>query len=122
MEQLKADKTGLETYDYLVNNLESCETNMDFLTENLLRADNNGQYLTSTAIFLNSVDKNKYVIWTDRMIKGAIEKDRERKYIGKLLEAIWGSDYKNNSEALKKSDDNFRRIYKRIYPDSPEKI
>ena len=122
MDQLKADKNGLETYDYIVNNLDSCAGNMEFLTENLLKADTTGQYLTSTAIFLNKVGKERFGKWIDRLIEGAIAKDRERRYIGSLLEAIWGVDFKDRSSELNQIDDNFRRIYKRIYPENAEKI
>lgn len=121
LELLKLDRTGLETYDYIVNNLDGCEENMPFLTENLLRADSNGQFLTSTAIFLNSVDKEQFKIWIDKMVKGAIDKDRERRYIGLLLEALWGPDYSEKSDTLNAADDNFRRIYKRIFPKSAGK-
>ena len=51
-----------------------------------------------------------------RLIECAIDKDRERRYIGTLLEGIWGPDYQSRAAELRETDDNFRRIYKRIYP------
>lgn len=116
-EEVKNDKTGLDTYDYIVNNLDSCKDSMEELTTLLLSVDTNGQYLVSTAMFLNSVDSEGFKSWIERMIAGAIDKDRERKYIGRLLDSIWGPDYRDRSEKLRASDDNFRRIYKRIYPE-----
>ena len=50
-------------------------------------------------------------------MEGAIEKDRERRYIGSLLEALWGSDYEEHVAELKETDNNFRRIYRRIHPE-----
>lgn len=114
---LDKDIDGMATYDYLANHVVDCLKDMDFLTENLLRADSTGQYLASSARFLSSVDPDTFRPWIGRLIEGAIEKDRERRYIGSLLEAVWGNDYLEHVEELKKSDDNFRRIYKRIYPE-----
>ena len=51
-----------------------------------------------------------------RLIAAAIEKDRERAYIGQLLPDIWGADYADRVDELNAADDNFRRVYKRIYP------
>lgn len=116
LKDLKADTDGLMTYDYLVNHVPDCLPEMDFLTENLLRADSTGQFLASSARFLSSIDSITFATWIGRLIEGAIDKDRERRYIGSLLEAVWGADYKERAEELKKTDDNFRRIYKRIYP------
>lgn len=109
------DPDGMATYDYLVNNVADCIADMDFITDNLLRADQGGQFLASSARFLCSIDRETFYPWIGRLIEGAIEKDRERRYIWSLLEAVWGSEYKQRAEQLKKEDDNFRRIYKRIY-------
>lgn len=106
----------MSTYDYLVNHVPDCIGDMDYITDNLVRVDSTGQFLASSARFLSSVDAESFSPWICRLIEGAIEKDRERRYIGSLLEAIWGPDYAQNAEKLKKEDDNFRRIYKRIYP------
>lgn len=116
IKSLDKDKDGMATYDYLANHVADCLNDMDFLTDNLLRVDNTGQYLASSARFLSSVDRQAFSPWIGKLIEGAIEKDRERRYIGSLLEAVWGEDYLENAEQLKKEDDNFRRIYKRIYP------
>lgn len=120
MVELKAlvkDTDGMASYDYLVNHIPSCVENMDYITENLLRADSTGQYLASSARFLSSVDRETFSPWIGRLIEGAIDKDREHKYIGSLLKAIWGEDYEENRERLAGEDDNFRRIYKRIHPE-----
>lgn len=118
---ISEDTDGMLTYDYIVNNIENCEAlmpNMDLLIDNLFRADVSGQFLASSARFLSAVNKEMFHTHIGRLVVGAIEKDREHRYIGSLLEAIWGSDYAERAEELNLTDDNFRRIYKRIYPDA----
>lgn len=116
LKSLNKDTDGMATYDYLVNHVTDCLTEMDYLTDNLLRVDQTGQFLASSARFLSSIDKETFAPWIGRLVEGAIDRDRERRYIWSLLEALWGSDYKERAETLKKEDDNFRRIYKRLYP------
>ena len=118
-EILGQDPDGLATYEYIVNNYDTCIDVMPSLVDNLMRVDRTGQFLASGARFLSAVDPVRFAPVISDFIKGAIDRDRERKYIGSLREAIWGPDYKENAERLKQDDDNFRRIYKRIYP-SPE--
>lgn len=113
---LEADADGMATYDYIVNNPEACKADMPDLLENLRRADHSGQFLASTARFLAAVDREGFQDWIAPLIEGAIEKDREHRYIGSLLEAIWGADYAEHVDALRESDDVFRRLYKRVYP------
>ncbi|MDE6379819.1 MAG: hypothetical protein K2L11_05040 [Muribaculaceae bacterium] len=116
IKNLAGDQDGMATYDYIVNNVESCLESMPELIDNLRRVDISGQFLASTARFLCAVDREKFAGCIQPLVEGAIEKDRERRYIGSLLQAIWGSDYKDRADELKASDDTFRRIYKRVYP------
>ena len=116
IKDLEKDSDGMAAYDYIVNHVPECLEDMDFLTECLLSKDQSGQFLSSSARYLSSVDKESFGPWICRLIEGAIDRDRERRYIWSLLEAIWGPDYKERAEEIKKTDDNFRRIYKRIYP------
>ena len=113
---LENDEDGMGTYEYIVNNVDTCETVLPELIENLKRVDRTGQFLASTARFLNAVDCEAFSSYLPPLIAGAIGKDRERRYIGSLLEAIWGHDYMERASELRLTDDNFRRIYKRIYP------
>lgn len=113
---LEADADGMATYEYIVNNVDSCLDDMPELTENLRRVDLSGQFLASTARFLAAIDRQKFQDPIRLLIEAAIEKDRERRYISSLLEAIWGKDYHDRVDELREQDDNFRRIYKRIYP------
>lgn len=116
LHHLESDADGMATYDYIVNNVDTCLDDMPELIENLRRCDSSGQFLASSARFLAAVDRERFDCVLGTLIEGAIEKDRERRYIGSLLEAIWGADYQKHVDELRAADDNFRRIYKRIYP------
>ena len=116
LKKLQKDPNGMMTYEYIVNHVDSCSDMLPELIENLKRVDSNGQFLASSARFLCAINKDFFSSFIPSLIEGAIEKDRERKYIGSLLEAIWGPDYQDNAETLKAQDDCFRRVYKRIYP------
>ncbi len=107
---------GMAIYEYIVNNVETCRDELDSLIFNLKQNDSSGQFLSSTARFLAAVNRKEFQEFLPGLIEAAIEKDRERRYIGGLLEAIWGTDYQDRYEELCSSDDVFRRLYKRIYP------
>lgn len=113
---LSKDSDGLLTYEYIANHINEIDDDMDFLVENMIQVDTTGQFLVSAARYLFLIDGEKYREPITRLIAAAIEKDRERRYIGDLLPAIWGEDYANRAEELKLTDNNFRRIYKRMFP------
>lgn len=119
LKNLTNDPDGMATYEWIVNNPEVCGQEMAFLIENLKRCDISGQFLASSARFLSAVDREAYSEWIPQLVEGVIEKDRERRYIGSLLEAIWGADYQERAEELRETDDNFRRIYKRLFSTRP---
>lgn len=113
---LSKDSDGLLTYEYIANHINEIDDDMDFLVENMIQVDTTGQFLVSAARYLFLIDGEKYREPITRLIAAAIEKDRERRYIGDLLPAIWGEDYADHAEELKLTDNNFRRIYKRMFP------
>ncbi len=115
LKELEGDVDGMLTYEYIVNHVDDVESSLDRLCDIMKSCDSTGQFLASTARFLSAVDKSRFGKYVGGFIEGALERDREHKYIGSLLEAIWGVDYKEHIEELNQSDDNFRRIYKRIY-------
>ena len=116
IKELMADPDGLATYEYLANHVEDCEADLPELVDNMIRVDQNGQFLVSASRYLAAIDKEHFAEAIDRMVSAAIDKDRERRYIGDLLEALYGADYKERAEELSATDNNFRRIYKRIFP------
>lgn len=114
--KLAADPDGLLTYEFLANNIGSVDAIMDEIIDNMIAVDHNGQFSVSAARYLNALDAAKYAPHISRLIAAAIDKDRERSYIAQLLPEIWGTDYAERAESLSAADNNFRRIYKRVYP------
>ena len=112
---IEADSNGLLTYSYIANNIDSCEEDMDFLVANMIKVDMTGQYVASAARYLYAINPEQYKSYISTLIASVIEKDREHRYLPGLIQGIWGDDYLQRAEELK-SDDNFRRIYKRLYP------
>lgn len=117
-QRLENDDSGLLTYEYIANNINNTDfaQEIDGLVDNMINVDKTGQFVVSTARYLNAINKDAFAPQIDRLIKAAIVADRERAYLGVLAASIWGDDYKERATALSASDDNFRRIYKRLYP------
>lgn len=99
--KLSKDTDGLLTYEYIANHIGECDDIIGQLVDNMISVDPNGQFTVSAARYL-----------------AAIDKDRERRYIGDLLQSIWGEDYAARAAELSATDNNFRRIYKRLFPAS----
>lgn len=114
---LSADTDGLLTYEYMANHIDGVDEVLDTLIDRMIAVDMNGQFLVSAARYLSAIDAAKYAEGISRLIAASIDKDREHKYIGDLL-TLWGDDYQNRVDELNASDNNFRRIYKRLYPTS----
>jgi len=49
-------------------------------------------------------------------VVASIEKDREHRYLPALIESLYGADYAERAAELSATDNNFRRIYKRLQP------
>lgn len=113
---LDSDTDGLVSYEYLANHIDSCQDVINDIIENIIRVDKTGQFDASTARYLNAIDKDTFAEYISKLIAAAIEKDREHRYLGDLLQGIWGEDYAEHVNELNAKDDNFRRIYKRLYP------
>ncbi len=93
-----------------------CDHIMDELVQNMIQVDKTGQFVASAARYLAAIEQQAYSKPISTLIAAAIDKDRERKYLPDLISGIWGSDYADRAEELSKTDDNFRRIYKRLNP------
>lgn len=120
--RLKSDPDGLLTYEYLANNIETCgAADLDAVVENLKRVDLNGQFTASAARYLNAIDPEAYAPAINALAAATIDKDREHRYLGNLVSSLYGEDYKERAAELSARDDNFRRIYKRLYP-NPESL
>lgn len=114
--QLSQDADGLATYEYIANHIGECDPMMDALVDNMILVDRSGQFTVSAARYLYAIDPSKYAAPIDRLIGAAIDKDRERRYLGDLMQAIYGPDYEAKAPRLIADDNNFRRIYKRLHP------
>lgn len=112
---LSSDTDGLLTYEYIANHMGTCDDDMPALADNIIRVDLSGQITVSAALYLHATGPDKYKDIIDKLIAASLQKDREHKYIVDLLPGIWGEDYKSHVEELNRTNDNFRRIYKRIY-------
>lgn len=113
---LAEDPDGLLTYEYIANHIGKCDDIMGDLVGNMIEVDSSGQFVVSAVRYLYAIDPVKYAPHIDRLIASAIDKDRERRYLADLLTSIWGTDYEERLDELNNTDDNFRRIYKRLTP------
>lgn len=116
--KLGSDPDGLLTYEYIANHIDSVEPQLPWLVDNMIAVDLTGQFVISAARYLYAIDREGFAPHIDRLIKAGIEKDRERRYLGDMLIQMYGPDYADRAEELSKTDDNFRRIYKRLFPKS----
>lgn len=114
--RLAKDPNGLMTYEYIANNINSIDGIMLDLVDNIIQVDKTGQFIVSTARYLHAIDSEKYVQSIDRLVKAAITRDREHVYLADLAATLWGPDYREHAQQLSETDDNFRRIFKRLYP------
>ena len=114
--RLAKDPNGLETYEYIANNMGNIDDILPQLVDNIIDVDRTGQFVVSTARYLHAIDAERYAHSIDMLVKAAIVKDREHVYLGSLASSIYGADYKDRAQELCASDDNFRRIFKRLYP------
>ncbi len=112
--QLSKDNDGLLTYEYIANHIDDCADIMPELVDNIIRVDLSGQFMVSAARYLAAIDRQSFKAEIDRLVAAAIDRDRERRFIGDLLPSLWGKDYADHVVELAAADNNFRRIYKRV--------
>lgn len=116
--RLAADTDGLLTYEYIANHIGTEGLDIDWLIDNIIRVDANGQFSGSAARYLHAIDAGHFSPQINRLIAATIDKDREHRYLAALMQGIWGDDYQSRATELSATDDNFRRIYKRLFPTS----
>ncbi|MDE5940888.1 MAG: hypothetical protein K2H14_02140 [Muribaculaceae bacterium] len=117
--KLEADPDGLATYEYIANHIGTCIEDIDFLIDNMDHVDHTGQFVISAARYLYAIDPDMFADAIARLVDMGIAKDREHRYLGALMEQFYGADYNTRATELSASDNTFRRIYKRLYPQSP---
>ena len=116
--KLSTDPDGLLTYEYIANHIDAVKPDLDWLVGNMEKVDLTGPFVISAARYLFAIDPVGFAPNIDRLIKAGIEKDREHRYLGDMLQQMFGPDYADRAAELSAADDNFRRIYKRLYPTS----
>lgn len=116
--RLASDPDGLLSYEYIANHIGTPDLDIDWLADNIIRVDANGQFTGSAARYLNAIDPAHFAPQITRLIAATIDKDREHRYLQALMQGIWGDDCASRAAELSASNDNFRRIYKRLYPTS----
>lgn len=116
--RLAADPDGLLTYEYIANHIGTDALDIAWLTDNIIRTDSNGQFTGSAARYLHAIDPGHFAEEIGRLISATIDKDREHRYLPALMQGIWGDDCEARAAELSATNDNFRRIYKRLYPTS----
>lgn len=114
---LRQDPDGLLTYEYIANHIGECGPDeLDALIENMVIVDRSGQFLASAARYLHAIDPETFSNGIRRLVAATIDRDREHKYLSDLVLGLYGEDYASRAEQLCACDDNFRRIYKRLFP------
>lgn len=116
--RLTNDPDGLETYEFIANHIGTTDLDIDWLTENLIRVDSNGQFTGSAARYLHAIDPSGFALNIARLAEATIDKDREHRYLPALLHGLYGDNCESRAKEISANDNNFRRIYKRLYPTS----
>lgn len=116
--RLQADSDGLLTYEYIANHIGTDQLDIEWLACNIERVDGSGQFTASAARYLHAIDGETFRPQISALIAATIDKDREHRYLASLLTSIYGEDYEQRADLLSASDNNFRRIYKRLHPTS----
>ena len=120
--RLRLDPDGLLSYAFLANNMGACTPeDLTELIDIMRTVDLTGQFLASAARYLHAIDPDGFEEQVRTLVAATIDKDREHKYLPELMTSLYGADCLERREQLCASDDNFRRIYKRLYPE-PNKI
>ncbi len=113
---LDNDQDGLKSYEYIANHIDTPLDDIDQVIENMMRVDSNGQFLASAARYLNAIDPVRFKNQIQQLVAATIDHDREHRYLADLLQGIYGPDYESRADELMVTDNNFRRIYKRLFP------
>lgn len=122
IKQLRQDPDGLQCYEYMANHISDLSADdLARLVDIMMLVDLNGQFMASAARYLHAIDAAGYTPEVRRLVAATIDKDREHRYLPDLISSIYGADYKDHAEELSAADDNFRRMYKRLYP-NPDKL
>lgn len=114
--RLRKDPDGLLNYEYLANNIADIAEDLPEIVENIRRIDRSGQFTASAARYLHAIDSDRFADTIRELVAATIDKDREHRYLPDILQGLYGPDCEARAAELSATDDNFRRIYKRLFP------
>ena len=109
------DKDGLLIYECIANNAGQDDACLPELCKALAEVDLSGQFTASAARFLHAVDSTRYADLVRPLVSATIDLDRERKYLGDLFQCLYGPVEGLDVAAMSAADNNFRRMYKRLF-------
>ena len=112
------DKDGLLIYECIANNAGQDDACLPELCKALAEVDLSGQFTASAARFLHAVDSTRYADLVRPLVSATIDRDRERKYLGDLFQCLYGPVEGLDVAAMSAADNNFRRMYKRLFADT----
>lgn len=112
------DKDGLLIYECIANNAGQDDAYLPELCKALAEVDLSGQFTASAARFLHAVDSTGYADLVRPLVSATIDLDRERKYLGDLFQCLYGPVEDLDVAAMSAADNNFRRMYKRLFADT----
>lgn len=112
------DKDGLLIYECIANNAGQDDACLPELCKALAEVDHSGQFTASAARFLHAVDRTGYADLVRPLVSATIDLDRERKYLGDLFQCLYGPVEGLDVAAMSAADNNFRRMYKRLFADT----
>ncbi|MGM9864656.1 MAG: hypothetical protein ACI30P_00030 [Muribaculaceae bacterium] len=112
------DKDGLLIYECIANNAGQDDACLPELCKALAEVDLSGQFTASAARFLHAVDSTRYADLVRPLVSATIDLDRERKYLGDLFQCLYGPVEGLDVAAMSAADNNFRRMYKRLFADT----
>lgn len=116
----KSDADGLRIYEYIANSIgQGDDTDLQPLAEALRDVDITGQFTASAARFINAIDAVRYADVVRLLVAATIDRDRDRAFLGDLMQSIYGPDHMDRARELCESDNNFRRMYKRLHNSDP---
>lgn len=112
------DKDGLLIYEYIANHVGECDADLPALVDALSQIDRTGQFTASAARFLHAINTEAYDPEVRVLVAATIDRDREHRYLADLMENIYGPVGNIDVTARCAEDNNFRRLYKRLYADT----
>ena len=76
---LDDDTNGLLTYEYIANNMGTVDADLPALIDNMIMKDRTGQFVVSTARYLNAINMQLMDVTEDEVLQFINEREEEVK-------------------------------------------